>query len=131
MDFEKPRQLLVIDSKQESSLVLNHLAEELGFQLAWKSNGIEALIWLEKGNIPDLILADSEMSLIPSAQFMQYLEASGFFCDIPVIAFANENNHEGLAAMVRLGANTHVYQPFDPAVLRDKIGRILHRQQVA
>jgi CheY-like chemotaxis protein len=71
-------------------------------------NGIEALLWLGKGNIPDLIFAEVEMGLMPGIQFVQYLKASGFFNEIPIIAFGNPNKHEGLAAMMQAGANDYL-----------------------
>jgi CheY-like chemotaxis protein len=51
------------------------------------------------------------MGLMPGIQFVQYLKASGFFSEIPIIAFGNPQKHEGLAAMMQAGANDYLIRP--------------------
>jgi CheY-like chemotaxis protein len=51
------------------------------------------------------------MGLMPGIQFVQYLKASGFFNEIPIIAFGNPQKHGGLAAMMQAGANDYLVRP--------------------
>lgn len=94
-------------------------------------NGIEALLWLGKGNLPDLILAEAEMGLMPATQFVQYLKASGFFQDIPVLAFGNPSRHEIIAGMMQAGAADYLLRPFGVEELRKAIQRIFPTLEAA
>lgn len=94
-------------------------------------NGIEALLWLGKGNLPDLILAEAEMGLMPATQFVQYLKASGFFQDIPVLAFGNPSRHEIIAGMMQAGAADYLIRPFGVEELRKAIQRIFPTLEAA
>lgn len=94
-------------------------------------NGIEALLWLGKGNLPDLILAEAEMGLMPPVQFVQYLKASGFFQDIPVLAYGNPDKHEIIAGMMQAGAADYLLRPFGVEELKKSIQRIFPALEAA
>jgi CheY-like chemotaxis protein len=125
------KQILLIEKSSRPNLEIREWASKFDFQLVLMGNGIEALLWLGKGNIPDFIFAEEEMGLMPGHQFIQYLKASGFFNDIPIIAIGNPDRHEQLASMMQSGALDYVIRPISSELLAQKLNRLLVTNQVA
>jgi CheY-like chemotaxis protein len=125
------KQILLVENGSKPNLEIREWASKLDIQIVVMGNGIEALLWLGKGHIPDLIFAEEEMGLMPGHQFVQYLKASGFFNEIPVVAFGNPDRHEQLAAMLQAGAVQHLVKPFSQSDLDKKILGLVARSQVA
>jgi CheY-like chemotaxis protein len=125
------KQILLVENGSKPSLEIREWASKLDIQLVLMGNGIEALLWLGKGNIPDLIFAEEEMGLMPGHQFVQYLKSSGFFNEIPIIAYGNPNRHEQLAAMIQAGAVHYMLRPFSVQELDKKALELIAKGQVA
>ena len=125
------KQILLIEKSSRPNLEIREWASKFDFQLVLMGNGIEALLWLGKGNIPDFIFAEEEMGLMPGHQFIQYLKASDFFNDIPIIAIGNPDRHEQLASMMQSGALDYVIRPISSELLAQKLNRLLVTNQVA
>ena len=125
------KQILLIEKSSRPNLEIREWASKFDFQLILMDNGIEALLWLGKGNIPDFIFAEEEMGLMPGHQFIQYLKASGFFNDIPIIAIGNPDRHEQLASMMQSGALDYVIRPISSELLTQKLNKLLVNNLVA
>jgi len=125
------KQVLLIEKSSRPNLEIREWASKFDFQLILMDNGIEALLWLGKGNIPDFIFAEEEMGLMPGHQFIQYLKASGFFNDIPIIAIGNPDRHEQLASMMQSGALDYVIRPISSELLTQKLNKLLVNNLVA
>jgi len=125
------KQILLIENGSKPNLEIREWASNLDFQLVLMGNGIEALLWLGKGNIPDLIFAEEEMGLMPGHQFVQYLKASGFFNEIPIIAFGSPQRHEQIASMMQSGALDYLIRPFLQSELDKKFNRLILNTQYA
>jgi len=125
------KQILLIENSSKPNLEIREWASKLDIQLVLMGNGIEALLWLGKGNIPDLIFAEEEMGLMPGHQFIQYLKASGFFNEIPIIAFGSADRHGQIASMMQAGAIGYLFRPFSLEELDTRFTKTLMSQQVA
>jgi len=125
------KQILLIEKSSRPNLEIREWASKFDFQLVLMGNGIEALLWLGKGNIPDFIFAEEEMGLMPGHQFIQYLKASGFFNDIPIIAIGNPDRHEQLASMMQSGALDYFIKPISSELLTQKLNKLLVNNLVA
>ena len=125
------KQILLIENGSKPNLEIREWASNLDLQLILMGNGIEALLWLGKGNIPDLIFAEEEMGLMPGHQFVQYLKASGFFNEIPIIAFGSPDRHEQIASMMQSGAIDYLIRPFLQTDLDKKLNRLILNKQYA
>lgn len=115
------QQALLIENHFKPNIAIREWASGNGCSLTCMGNGIEALLWLGKGNLPDLIFAEAEMGLIPAYQFVQYIKSSGFYQDIPVIAFGNEYQQKELAAMMQSGAADFLIVPFSDFAVEKKV----------
>ena len=78
--------ILIIDDDNSTRLLLGFLLKQ-HYIVATKKDGIEAMLWLNEGNMPDLILLDMSMPRLSGYNFLQNLRKSGFFKDIPFLLF--------------------------------------------
>lgn len=88
-------------------------------------NGLEAICWMQKGHFPDLILSDTDMTVMTGLELLNAVKSSGVFQDIPVIMLGDQNSSNDRLECLRLGATDYLSKPFNPEELLVKIERIL------
>jgi CheY-like chemotaxis protein len=125
------KQILIVENGSKPGSQIRDWAFRNPVIPVFMGNGIEALLWLGKGNIPDLIFAEVEMGLMPGVQFVQYLKSSGFFHEIPIIAFGNADKHEGIASMMQAGANQYLVRPFIQTEIESVVQKFMELEKVA
>ena len=112
--------ILVIDDEKNICLVLRRIFKKEFDVVACKS-GMDALLYLKQGFLPDLIVTDIKMPLVSGIEFTKGLKKSGFYRDIPIILLSGSidviEQQEGLEA----GAYAYIQKPFDPDVLKGTI----------
>lgn len=62
------------------------------FHVFTVSDGIQALGWLGQGDIPDVILVESEMKDFSLEDFLATLHSSGIYSSIPVMIIGEDVN---------------------------------------
>ena len=90
-----------------------------------KNDGMEALLWIEEGNIPDLIIADIDMPKLNGFEFIKAIRASNFYNKIPIIMLSGKERSEDRIKCLKLGADDYLTKPFNPEELELKIQRYL------
>jgi CheY-like chemotaxis protein len=117
--------ILVVESSNGSDPQIRDWVFRNPVVPTFAGNGVEALLWLGKGNIPDVIFADVDMGFISGIQFVHYLKSSGFFCDIPIVVIGNPEKHEAIASMIQAGAHSYLVRPFGPGEISDNLEKAL------
>lgn len=123
MEYSAKKVVLIIERDGMEDASLREWALASSIIPVFVSNGVEALLWLGKGNIPDLILADAGMVPMPGPDFIRTIRSSGFFQEIPVIAFGLPEFHPSLAAMRQSGAVDHVFLPLEAQAMSQRLER--------
>ena len=115
------KQLLIIDD-EPSILKLLHfiLADE--YELIIKSNSVDAIDWLEKGNFPDMILTDQDMPNIDGLTLIKNLKTSGFFRNIPIFLISGS---EAIRESIEGFPVQYFKKPFNPTDLKSAISSVL------
>lgn len=127
--------LLIEDHKPVRILLTNFLKKD--FETNSVNDGFEALAWMGKGNIPDLILLDMDLPKIDGATFLSNIKSSGFFKNIPVILITGELDWENVLEpwldkiKIDLVAEHYIKKPFDPNEVKTKILSILNKTKEA
>lgn len=113
--------LLVEDHDGLRRIIGSYLSEN--FDVVGAKNGLEAMSWLSKGMMPDVIVTDSSMPEIDGAALLSNLRCSGLWADIPVIVLGSGNADaaDEERQFKRLGAEEYFAKPFSPARLQDKL----------
>ena len=113
--------ILVIDDEKSIRLLLENFLSK-NYDVVSKSNGLEALEWLE-GNLPDLIICDLQMPEINGYDFTKQIRSSGFFDDIPIIILSGIEESSEKIKCFDMGADDYVVKPFNPKEIEARIKR--------
>lgn len=120
------KKLLIIDDEPSIRLILEHYFSSL-FVVVSKSNGVDALDWLQDGNIADIIVADMDMPYMNGLEFIRQIRASFFYKEIPLIMLSGNDSSRDKIKCLREGADDYMVKPFNPEELDVRIGNIFRR----
>jgi len=117
------KQVLIVDDNPMMGAFLTHLFEK-NYKVQWCSNAEEALGWLLKQNLPDLIISDYALTGISGLDFLNQLKKSGFYQDIPVIMLSGKGKSDQRIECLRAGAEDFILKPFNPTELELKVEKL-------
>jgi DNA-binding response OmpR family regulator len=120
--------LVVDDKKTLSDLLAQFLGQK--HHVVTKANGLEAIQWLQEGDIPDLIISDLEMPELDGYELISKVRSSGFFSDIPIMVLSCRDSSADRIKCLKLGANDFMVKPFNPEELSIRIDNILESRAV-
>lgn len=123
--------ILIVEAAENQAASLREWILASSLVPVFVSNGVEALLWLGKGNIPDLIIADAGIGPMNAETFIRTIKSSGFFQEVPVLAVGFPEHHPMLAAMRQAGAYDHAFLPIDPQSMNERVNRILPHLNLA
>lgn len=124
------KQILVVDDEISIHKLLEFtLAKE--YNVVIKQNGAEALLWLEDGNKPDLIISDLEMPYIDGESLIRNLKISGFYRDTPVILMSGSNDLESIVERMPYKADRIFKKPFNPTEINSFITASFHNYELS
>ncbi len=95
------------------------------FEVVGAKNGLDAMIWLGKGVIPDVIVTDVNMPGLSGAELLVNLRCSGIYSNIPVVVVSGSSNEEEEVHVRQLGACDYIRKPFSPTTLQDRLKQIV------
>ena len=119
------KQILAIEDDQSVRQLLEYLLRS-SYSVKAQKDGIEGMLWLDSGNLPDLILLDTEMPRLNGHEFLKNIRKSGYYRDIPIIMLVGADNSDSIINYLHSGANDVLTKPFNPKDLYDKIEKILN-----
>ena len=120
------KKILVIDDDSSIRMLLNHLLKK-NYDIKMKENGYDALLYLQEGNIPDMIISDLSMPKMNGYDFLENIRASNFFNNIPLIILSAKENSSERINCLRKGADDYMVKPFNPEELRIRVTNIFKR----
>lgn len=119
------KKVLLIDDEVTILKLLNHYLSSY-YSVTMKNDGEQALLWMQEGNIPDVIVADIQMPNMDGDGFLKQLKTSGFFKDIPVIMLSGLENSAERIKFLKMGARDYVVKPFNPEELYLRIKNLIN-----
>lgn len=115
--------ILVVDDEQNIRILLeNFLSQD--YEVVSKSDGMEALEWLE-GNLPDLIICDIQMPNMDGYHFLEKVRQRGYTKHTPVIMLSGTEASKERVKCYKLGAQDYLTKPFNPEELEELIKKNL------
>jgi two-component system, chemotaxis family, chemotaxis protein CheY len=118
------KSILILDDDVSIRTLLDLFLQK-EYQIFTKKDGMEAMMWLEGGNLPDLIVSDVNMPRLNGYQFLNNIKKSGFFRSIPVIILSGIENDVEKARFIELGAVDYIVKPFSPTELLARIDAVV------
>ena len=123
------KSLLIVDDEPSICLILEHYFGT-DYHVVVRSNGLEAMQWLEQGNSPDAIVADYDMPLMDGPDFIRQIRASSRYRDVGMIILSGKDSTSDKIKCLRLGADDYMVKPFNPEELSLRIQNILNRIRI-
>jgi serine phosphatase RsbU (regulator of sigma subunit)/FixJ family two-component response regulator/anti-sigma regulatory factor (Ser/Thr protein kinase) len=118
----EPASILLVDDDERSLRALTRVLEPLGQNLVTARSGEEALRWLLREEFA-VILLDMRMPGLDGLQTARYINVRARTRHIPIIFLtAQEGDVERVFGAHAAGAVDYVAKPFEPGVLRSKVG---------
>jgi CheY-like chemotaxis protein len=121
--------LLVVDDNELNRDMLSRRLERLGYTVANAENGRRALEMIRAQPF-DLVLLDIMMPEMNGYQVLEQLKADATLRHLPVIVLSAIDEIESVVRCLEMGAVDHLLKPFDPVLLRARIGACLEKKRL-
>jgi two-component system cell cycle response regulator len=118
--------LVVDDSSINRTMLTRHVTQQ-GHQVATAENGRQALERLRTEKF-DLVLLDVVMPEMDGYEALERMKADDALRDIPVIMISGLDEIESVVRCIEVGAEDYLPKPFDPVLLRARIGACLEKK---
>jgi DNA-binding response OmpR family regulator len=121
--------LLIVDDNEMNRDTLSRHLERQGHTVGVAENGRGALEMVET-QFFDLVLLDVMMPEMDGYQVLQCLKSDEAWRDIPVIMISALDEIESVVRCIEMGAEDYLPKPFDPVLLRARIGACLEKKRL-
>jgi adenylate cyclase len=121
--------ILVVDDNAANREMLGRRLERDGHQVQLAAGGRQALELLREQRV-DLVLLDVMMPEVDGYSVLQQLKADAGLRDIPVLMISAVDEIESVVRCIELGAEDYLPKPFDPVLLRARIGACLEKKRL-
>ncbi len=122
--------LLVVDDNEDNRYTLVHRLKRLGYpNVATAVDGRQALDLLGTQRF-DLVLLDIMMPELNGYQVLEQLKADERLRHLPVIMISAVDEIDSVIRCVELGAEDYLPKPFNPTLLRARVGASLEKKRL-
>ena len=121
--MERNSTILIVDDTEAAREVMEALLMAEGYNLAFASNGPEALEMAAELS-PDVILLDIMMPDMDGFEVCQRLRADPPLAEVPVVMVTSLDDRQSRIQGIEAGADDFVSKPFDGVELRARIRTI-------
>jgi class 3 adenylate cyclase/CheY-like chemotaxis protein len=121
--------VLIVDDSAPNRDMLSRRVEREGYRVEQAENGKAALAVLRSKSI-DVVLLDVMMPEMDGYETLRQLKADPALRDVPVLMISAVDQIESVARCIELGAEDYLPKPFDPVLLRARIGACAEKKQL-
>lgn len=114
------QQILIIDNSKAIRFLLQTILEK-EYKVITAADACSAMHWLSQKNLPDVIIADPQLSDMNNWELMEYITSSELYGHIPVIALSSLDKNETRLKCEELGIDNIFSKPFNPIHLQRAI----------
>lgn len=128
-DRSAPARIMVVDDVEVNRDLLSRRLQRMGHVVTTANDGQEALD-LTRDPSWDLIMLDVMMPVLDGIGALTALKASDTTRHIPVIMISANTELETVVKCIELGAEDYLPKPFDPVLLRARVGASLEKKRL-
>ena len=121
--------ILVVDDTESNRALLTRRLSREGFTVALAEDGRRALEMLGRHDF-DLVLLDIMMPEMNGHQVLTAMKSDFALRHLPVIMISGLDDLETLVRCIEGGADDYLTKPFDPVLLRARIGACLDKKRL-
>ncbi|HET7376750.1 MAG TPA: response regulator, partial [Anaerolineae bacterium] len=116
--------VLVVDDNEMNRDMLSRRVERQGHTVRLAKDGLEALAILRTEPI-DLVLLDIMMPGMNGYEVLEAIKSDQVLHHIPVIMISAVDEIDSVVRCIEMGAEDYLPKPFNPVLLRARIGAAL------
>ena len=128
MKSERPA-ILVVDDNEDNRYTLQTLLKSDGSQSPSAAGGNEAISLIAKEKF-SLVLLDMMMPDMNGDEVLRLIRSKAETRDIPVVMISADTDTDKISKCIELGADDYLPEPFNPTILRARIGSALRRNSL-
>jgi adenylate cyclase len=121
--------ILIVDDDQLNRALLAKNLEQDGHRTTAVDNGFAAMTSL-RADPPDVVLLDILMPGLDGMEVLSRMKADADLQHIPVIMISGVEDSDSIVRCIETGADDFLPKPFDPAILRARIGAGMNRKRL-
>jgi sigma-B regulation protein RsbU (phosphoserine phosphatase) len=121
--------LLVVDDNELNRDLLARRLTRQGHSVTLARNGRECLETIRKEGF-DLVLLDIMMPEMDGFTVLEQIKSDVGLRDIPVIMISSLDELQSVARCISIGAEDYLPKPFNPTILRARIGACLEKKHL-
>ena len=122
--------LLIVDDNENNRFTLVQRLGRLGYKSTQEAeNGAQAMEMLRGGDF-DLVLCDIMMPEMSGYEVLEAMRGDPKLWAIPVIMISALDELDSVARCIELGAEDYLAKPFNPTLLRARIGASLEKRRL-
>jgi adenylate cyclase len=122
--------ILIVDDNEDNRYTLQLMLESDGHErIASAAGGNEAIALIEKEKF-SLVLLDLMMPDLNGDEVLKVIKSDPDKRDIPVVMISADTDADKVSQCIELGADDYLAKPFNPAILRARIGAALRRHSL-
>jgi adenylate cyclase len=122
--------ILIVDDNEDNRYTLQLLLETDGHErITCAASGNEAIALIEKEKF-SLVLLDLMMPDLNGDEVLKVIRSDPDKRDIPVVMISADTDADKVSQCIELGADDYLPKPFNPTILRARIGAALRRQSL-
>ncbi|MFH0341197.1 MAG: response regulator [Chromatiales bacterium] len=124
-----PSHLLVVDDNETNRDMLSRRLRHQGYRVSMAEDGRRALESVRAQSV-DLVLLDVLMPEMDGYETLKQIKADPRLRDIPVIMISALNEIQSVVRCIEHGAEDYLPKPFNPVLLRARIGACLEKKRL-
>src|SRR5215813_12682213 len=122
--------ILIVDDNEDNRYTLQLMLESDGHEpITCAAGGNEALALIGKEKF-SLVLLDLMMPDLNGDEVLKAIKSDPDKRDIPVVMISADTDADKVSQCIELGADDYLPKPFNPTILRARIGAALRRQSL-
>jgi adenylate cyclase len=118
--------VLVVDDNEMNRDMLSRRLLRLNYKVLMAEDGEQALAMVRQHAF-DLVLLDIMMPTISGYEVLERMKADDATKHIPVIMISAVDDLDSVVRCIELGAEDYLFKPFNPVLLKARVGASLRR----
>ncbi len=127
-DVDAPK-ILIVDDSETNRDIINEFVAVLGYTTIFAENGHSALVQMRKES-PDLVLLDIMMPEMDGYEVLDHMKSDSNLRHLPIIMISAVDEMESVVRCLEKGADDYLPKPFNPTVLKARIGTCLEKKRL-
>ena len=117
--------VLLVDDSRSARAFTRRVLENLGIQHFTEAENGKQAVGLIQQHYFDLVVTDYNMPEMDGRELTEYIRTQSWQSSVPILMVSSESNQGRLAAVAQAGVSGVCDKPFEPAVIRELLAKML------